>query len=86
MVSHSSQPLAMFRDTSSPFENIWITGGLNELKVDFFLAVNLIYFHPTQPPPELRPPNAHSGTYSYKSILIQILSLSLKVLDKTDNR
>ena len=30
--------------------------------------------------------NAHSGTYSYKSLLIKILSLSLKVLDKTDNR
>ena len=29
---------------------------------------------------------AHSGTYSYKSLLIQILSLSLKVIDKTDNR
>ena len=29
---------------------------------------------------------AHSGTYSYKSLLIQILSLSLKVLDKTDIR
>ena len=29
---------------------------------------------------------AHNGTYSYKSLLIQILSLSLKVLNKTDNR
>ena len=29
---------------------------------------------------------AHSRTYSYKSLLIQILSLSLKVLNKTDNR
>ena len=29
--------------------------------------------------------SAHSGTYSYKSLLLQILSLSLKVLDKTDN-
>ena len=29
---------------------------------------------------------AHSRTYSYKSLLIQILTLSLKVLNKTDNR
>ena len=29
---------------------------------------------------------AHSGTYSNKSLLMQILPLSLKVLDKTDNR
>ena len=30
--------------------------------------------------------SAHSGTYSYRSLLIQMISLSLKVLDKTDNR
>ena len=30
--------------------------------------------------------NAHSGTYSYRSLLIQMFSLSLKMLDKTDNR
>ena len=28
----------------------------------------------------------HSGTYSYRSLLIKMFSLSLKVLNKTDNR